>query len=367
MANRNNLSINADVGVNFVKSASRSIIYAGKSIAEAGGGGGTTINNQDLYVTSNGTYTASEGYTGLGEVTVALPLDPKSITENGTYYAVDDELQGYDEVTVNVPTSDMVTAKNTTNSAIAQNDRVCLEKVSGGWNIVPSIKNFAVTGTLTESNKTFSGFTTSNYISLYNTFRPASSTWEVVFRFKGIGSGLLMAKSNSSSYAWNGFILSTTGDGGKLYYVIAKTSSTALFTATGSHVLSDDWNWVKFVFTGTEYIGYYSTDGANWETDMTYSSSTAIFDSASETYIGVRHVGNFAPFLGEIDLGHSYIKIGGSYSWVPFYQYDLPQYFEGVAGEAIANNASGDVKTALPEQVTVTVTASADNAEITAV
>ena len=59
--------------------------------------------------------------------------------------------------------------------------------------------------------------------------------------------------------------------------------------------------------------------------------------------------------------------IFGSLSVLPFYQYDLPQYFEGVAGEAIANNASGDVKTALPEQVTVTVTASADNAEITAV
>ena len=322
--------------------------------AEPSSGGGGSVNNQDITITANGVYTAGEGYTGIGTATVNVvpQLTTLTATANGTYTPQSPNV-GYSSVVVNTVEADIVTATNTTGSAVAQNDRVWLEKVSGGWNIVPSIKNFAVIGTLTESNKTFSGFTTSNYISLYNTFRPASSTWEVVFRFKGVGSGVLMAKSNSSSYAWNGFILSTTGDGGKLYYVIAKTSSTALFTATGSHTLSDDWNWVKFVFTGTEYVGYYSTDGVNWETDMTYSSSTAIFDSASETYIGVRHVGDFAPFLGEIDFGHSYIKIGGSYSWVPFYQYDLPQYFDGIAGEAIANNASGEVKTALGEESTV--------------
>lgn len=31
---------------------------------------GAVINNEDITVTSNGVYTASEGYTGLGEVTV---------------------------------------------------------------------------------------------------------------------------------------------------------------------------------------------------------------------------------------------------------------------------------------------------------
>ena len=34
---------------------------------------GTTINNQDLNITSNGSYSAEEGYTGLGTVTVAVP------------------------------------------------------------------------------------------------------------------------------------------------------------------------------------------------------------------------------------------------------------------------------------------------------
>lgn len=63
---------------------------------------GAKINNQDKTVTANGIYTADSGYTGLGEVTVALPLDTKTITINGTYNASSDDLQGYSSVTVNV-------------------------------------------------------------------------------------------------------------------------------------------------------------------------------------------------------------------------------------------------------------------------
>lgn len=36
-------------------------------------GGGVPINNQDLDITQNGTYTADEGYTGLGTVDVDVP------------------------------------------------------------------------------------------------------------------------------------------------------------------------------------------------------------------------------------------------------------------------------------------------------
>lgn len=36
-------------------------------------GGGGSVNNQDITVTSNGVYTAESGYSGLGEVTVSVP------------------------------------------------------------------------------------------------------------------------------------------------------------------------------------------------------------------------------------------------------------------------------------------------------
>lgn len=44
------------------------------SMIAPGGGSGVIIRNQDKTVTANGTYTADAGYTGLGNVTVAVPI-----------------------------------------------------------------------------------------------------------------------------------------------------------------------------------------------------------------------------------------------------------------------------------------------------
>lgn len=55
-------------------------------------------------ITENGTYDASdEGVDGYNPVTVNIPIVSKTITENGTYNASDDDAAGYDPVTVNVP------------------------------------------------------------------------------------------------------------------------------------------------------------------------------------------------------------------------------------------------------------------------
>lgn len=67
------------------------------------GGGGEPINNQDKTITANGSYTADEGYTGLGTVTVNVPnpsTGTKTITANGTYDVTD-----FASADVNVPTT----------------------------------------------------------------------------------------------------------------------------------------------------------------------------------------------------------------------------------------------------------------------
>ena len=74
-----------------------------------GGGGGATINNQDITVTENGTYTADAGYTGLGTVNVNVPNPSTgilSIVENGSY-----DVTEYATAEVNVPTSGGATTK----------------------------------------------------------------------------------------------------------------------------------------------------------------------------------------------------------------------------------------------------------------
>lgn len=68
--------------------------------------GGTTINNQDISVTENGTYTADEGYTGLGTVEVEVPAPViESLTVTPTTSAqtitAPSGVDGYSPITVN--------------------------------------------------------------------------------------------------------------------------------------------------------------------------------------------------------------------------------------------------------------------------
>ena len=79
-----------------------------KLVANITGGGGATINNQDITVTENGVYTADTGYTGLGTVNVNVPTGATinnqdiTVTENGTYTA-DAGYTGLGTVEVQVP------------------------------------------------------------------------------------------------------------------------------------------------------------------------------------------------------------------------------------------------------------------------
>lgn len=63
------------------------------SMISPGGGSGVVIKNQNKTVTENGTYRADAGYTGLGTVTVNVPIpdvdaaiaEVLEAIENGTY------------------------------------------------------------------------------------------------------------------------------------------------------------------------------------------------------------------------------------------------------------------------------------------
>ena len=69
---------------------------------------GAEIKNQDITIKENGTYTASDGYTGFGTVTVETEVAKNqniTIKENGTY-TPDSGFTGFGSVTVEVEGSD---------------------------------------------------------------------------------------------------------------------------------------------------------------------------------------------------------------------------------------------------------------------
>ena len=69
------------------------------------GGGVTPTGTKQISISANGTTTEDVAAYASAQITVAVPgasLGTKSITENGTYNASSDSLDGYSSVTVNV-------------------------------------------------------------------------------------------------------------------------------------------------------------------------------------------------------------------------------------------------------------------------
>lgn len=71
---------------------------------------GSTINNEDITVTTNGTYTASSGYTGLGTVEVTVPTVNNTTlsvtpTTSSQSFTPSSPYTGYGTITVNAVTS----------------------------------------------------------------------------------------------------------------------------------------------------------------------------------------------------------------------------------------------------------------------
>lgn len=81
------------------------------------------IPMQSKTVTSNQTVTPDSGYGGLSQVVVDVPgadLDAKVITDNGEYHASSDNLDGYDVVTVAIPLGSATINANGTYAASSE-------------------------------------------------------------------------------------------------------------------------------------------------------------------------------------------------------------------------------------------------------
>lgn len=292
---------------------------------------GSTINNQDLTVTQNGIYEAEEGYTGLGEVTV------------------------------NVAGGDTVNAKNMTGSNIASGDKVWLEKVAGGYNAINFInaknkitlnKVSAVEVALIAQN-----FSTSNILYMPTTTIPDFDAGNCTTYIK-IKVGASTSQNFQSIYAPGPQIVNLGITGNNLM-AWSNSTQTSNIMATLSR---NTWYWIKAVCNGTSRSVSISTDGVNYTTPVTYadenvSGNTLAAEIGGSTYNTAWY------FLGQIDLSEFYItNAQGKVVWRAAYD----GIMTGFAEDAIATSGTGDIRTALPEPINVSITVDANNAEISA-
>lgn len=308
----NKLSITKDVGVSYLRPLSRNIIYSGSATPDSGGG--TVINNQDITVIENGVYTAESGYTGLGEVTVALPLGETTIGSNGVYNASGDDLQGYSKVTVDV--QPVIESLNVTPSTSAQTitasgcdgyspinvsavtssidpnitagnikDGVSILGVTGSYSPTLGTKNITTNGTYAASSDNLDGF------SQVTVDVSGSSDW---YNWKNVTEGGLETSSGTmpSTQSWrvmsneNGYV-AIKYSGSTATNVYAYSSDGKTWT---SGTLPGSYTWTLASSEGGRFIiynadpaygylrMYYSTNGSSW-TNATQSGSFYISSS----------------------------------------------------------------------------------------
>lgn len=186
--------------------------------------------------------------------------------------------------------------------------------------------NFSTNGELVNSNGYLTGFKYSTSINNAYIESPdfsAASNFEIVFKFRHdlseVGGG------NASIFAGsvNGQVISANIlDNGKVGFGVGNSTATGWQTTEASTygttvTQAQIWYWYKVVFTGTQYIGYLSTDGENYTTEWTFNSTmTPSHRDSDIIMIGTNRAPSFTQgFNGIIDMNECYIKIDGETVW----------------------------------------------------
>ena len=180
-----------------------------------------------------------------------------------------------------------------------------------------------VIGNLTREDNIISGFSTSNYGTLYAPFSPGGQDFEIVIKFKSGNSN-----NNNNNTIFNSQIGLSSNEryGIILLYNSGNILSCNFPNADGSTYFGDirittiqnnTTYWMKIKRLGNSLYGYYSTDGINYIEGETHRDNAPVFPDLSVSLLGVRNNGSFYEYLngGEIDLSECYIDIAGERFW----------------------------------------------------
>ena len=193
-------------------------------------------------------------------------------------------------------------------------------------------RNFTVVGSpaINDSTGVVSGFSASNYLQLPTAFNSGNNSWEIVIKFKtnSFSSEQKLFQSHLSSSRY-GACLGIQTDG-HFNFFCSSDGSSWLFDLYGTYNIAANTDYyVKFGWNTTLYYVDISTDNQNYSRDISFSSSSSIYDILTITNFGIyfnnqnKYVN---PFLGSIDLSETYININGERWWNPYVSvlYSLP-------------------------------------------
>lgn len=171
--------------------------------------------------------------------------------------------------------------------------------------------NVEIVGSLTDNNGVLSGFSSSNY-ALTDVVLPSSITsYEFVAKFT-TGSDITTKQGILANSKTNRATPQIGLDSTNTFVFDHPVNSTTWATVKGLTPQANTTYWVKAIWDGTTFSGYYKTSE---ETEYTLLGT----DSATTIYwveqIGIGIDLTRYPFFGSIDLKESYININGSRWW----------------------------------------------------
>ena len=185
------------------------------------------------------------------------------------------------------------------------------------------VSNVIKNGTLTDNNCVISGFSATNYATVPKSFEFGSGTWEICIKFrvysdKNYNQRIFALKTSNNNFALG--ISKFSSDNAyypnKLWMGVYNSSYSGVpivykqdFSAT-----NNQYYWVKLMYDGEKYTVSTSTNGTNFATRDTETSSTVL--TTTDTLFGYLGSDADSRYLdGDIDLNESYIKKDGVIWW----------------------------------------------------
>lgn len=177
-----------------------------------------------------------------------------------------------------------------------------------------TVYNVNIVGSLTNTNGVLSGFSTSNYATLPNTFNPSTYSWEKFYKFttgNDVTTQQLIECFSSSSVLGASIVLQS---GGLIVYLSStgNTWNIASNVSLSGTINANTTYYLRVTFDGSKYEYKISTDNETFTTIGTITNSATIYPY--DIRLGINE-SQANPFLGSIDLNSSYININGQRWW----------------------------------------------------